>query len=92
MKRGSEIKSILNKQVNSRNEYYSKLIIDICFSKSNTLSDGTLLIKTKFYGYYSFEDRLLVYWNDDIKKILQTENIDSWHNSDGDLIIKLSKL
>lgn len=91
MRRSVDIKYTLDKQIKERNEYYTKLIADICLSQSNVLSDGTLLIKTNFYGYFSFDDRLLVYWNDDVKKLLLSEGIDSWLDSNNDLIIKLSK-
>lgn len=91
MRRSAEIKSTLDKQIKERNEYYTKLIADICLSQSNVLSDGTLLNKTKFYGYYSFNDKLLVYWDNDIKKMLLSEGIDSWHDSCGNLIVRLSK-
>lgn len=88
-KRSEEMKSVIDTQVKKRNEYYASLIADICLSRANISKDGTLLYKTEYYGYYEHDDTILVYWNVDIKHLLTLEGINSWNDSDNNLIVKL---
>ena len=88
---GSEITELYNNQILKRNKYYAGLICDLYLSQAKSLSSSLYLSKFGIYGYYEYDERLIVFWNKDVKDILKAGGIDSWNDSEGGLIISLLK-
>ena len=86
-----QITEMYNNQISKRNAYYADLICDLYKSKAQSLSNSLYLDKSKLYGYYEYDERVIVFWNKEVSDILKSNGIDSWNDSVGGLIIGLIK-
>jgi hypothetical protein len=86
-----QITEMYNNQISKRNSYYADLICDLYKSKAQSLSNSLYLDKSKLYGYYEYDERVIVFWNKEVSDILKRNGIDSWNDSVGGLIIGLIK-
>ena len=88
---GSEISELYNNQISKRNSYYADLICDLYKSHAQSLSGSLYLDKSELYGYYEYNERVIVFWNKEVSDILKGFGIDSWNDSAGGLIVSLIK-
>jgi len=87
----SEITEMYNKQISKRNKYYADLICDLYKSQAQSLSGSLYLDKSDLYGYYKYDDRVIVFCNKEVSDILKEKGIDTWNDSAGGLIVNLKK-
>jgi hypothetical protein len=88
---GVEIQDLYCNQVKTRNEYYSNLILELFKSKAQSLSNGLYLDKAPIYGYFIYDERIIVYWDSEVDKLLNSNGVDAWNDSAGGLIVGLKK-
>lgn len=82
----------LNEYKQKRTQYYTEMIKSMSDGAANQFTTVFILENIKsHYGYYSYDDSVVVYYDTDIHKELLKHNIATYSDSTGNIVVTIDE-